>query len=410
MFDPLKIKKDFPIFRLYPKDKKLVYLDSTATALKPQTVINAINEYYSDYSANVHRGIYDISEKATSEYENGRKLVADFIGAGDKNEIIFTRNASESLNLVASAYVKPRIKKGVNIVSSILEHHSNFVPWQELCRVENAAWRVAGLTKDYLLDYGDLEKLIDKKTIVVAITAASNVVGTLVDVARVRWIMESQAGRDCVLVVDAAQAAPHYPIDVSGWGADFVVFSGHKMLGPTGIGILWGKRAILEEMAPYQFGGDMISEVHLDKTEYAKLPHKFEAGTPHIAGAIGLGAAVSYLSGLGMAAVRRHEEELTSYALTRFAAIKDVTLFGSDDVKLRGGVVPFHLGQIHPHDIAQLLNEDNIAIRVGYHCAQPLHEYLKIGPTARASFYVYTTKDDIDALSTGLEKVSKVFG
>ena len=385
---------DFPLLKRNINGKRIVYLDSTATSLKPQAVIDKENEYYTRYSANIFRGIYTISEEATAEYEDVRDNVARFIHAF-REEIIFTRNTTESINLVARA-----IKKSDEVVASIMEHHSNFVPWQQL-----AALRVWELKKDGTLNLNELEKLITRKTKLLAITALSNVLGTINPIEDIIRRVK-RINPNCLVLVDAAQAAPHMPIDVRSWGADFVAFSSHKMLGPTGVGVLWGKMELLETLPPYQYGGEMIKEVHVDKTVFAKPPHKFEAGTPHIAGVIGLGAAVDYLEKLGMDNVRAHEVEITAYALKQLKQIGDITIYGPQE---RGGVIAFTMKGVHAHDIAQILDEDNICIRAGHHCAMPLHEYLKISATARASFYVYTTKEDIDMLISGLEKVKRLF-
>jgi cysteine desulfurase / selenocysteine lyase len=369
----------------------IVYLDSAATSLKPLVVINKENEYYTRYTANIFRGIYTTSEEATKEYEDVRSKVADFINAQKPEEIIFTRNTTESINLVAYCLIH-----GDDVVASIMEHHSNFVPWQQLGHL--TVW-------DYQTD---LEKIITGKTKLFAIAAVSNVLGTIVPIKKIVRTVKSLNPK-CLVLVDAAQAVPHMPVDVAAWGADFVAFSSHKMLGPTGVGVLWGKYELLARMKPFEYGGEMIEEVHTDKTLFKDPPHKFEAGTPHIAGVIGFGAAIDYLSRLGMTAVRAHEKDITAYALNKLSSIKGVTILGSNNPELRAGVLTFTVKGVHPHDVAQILDEDNICIRVGFHCAQPLHEYLKTGPTARASFYVYTTRDDIDALGEGLQKVIKMF-
>ena len=398
MIDASLIRRNFPQFNRNINGKPIVYLDSAATSLKPGAVINKENEYYTRYTANIFRGIYTTSEEATYEYENARIKVAQFIGASKSEEIIFTRNTTESINLVAYSLIH-----GDEIVASIMEHHSNFVPWQQLGNL-----KIWYCDKSGLLNCNDLDKLITRRTKLLAITAVSNVLGTINPIEKIVKRVK-KLNRQCLVLVDAAQAVPHMPVDVLRWGADFVAFSGHKMLGPTGIGILWGRKELLESMPPFNFGGDMIKEVHEDSTVFNDLPHKFEAGTPHIAGAIGLGAAVDYLSRLGMDSVRAHEKDITSYALDVLSSVKGVTIIGPRNPGVRAGVIAFTVAGIHPHDVAQILDEDNICIRVGFHCAQPLHEYLAIGPTARASFYVYTTKNDIDMLGAGLEKVIKLF-
>ncbi len=403
MIDTKTVRNDFPLLSQKIRGKPITYLDSTATALKPKAVLAKINDYYSRYSANVFRGIYTMSEEATSEYEKSREKVAAFIGAG-KREVIFTRGTTESINLVAYSWGRENIHPGDEIVVTVAEHHSNFVPWQQLGHTVKV-WNVS---KTGELNLDDLNNLITRKTKLLGITAVSNVLGTINPISEIVKVVK-RLNPNCLVLVDAAQAVPHMPVDVSDWGADFTAFSSHKMLGPTGVGVLWGKIEHLEKMPPFNFGGDMIKEVHTDHTVFNEVPHKFEAGTPHIAGVIGFGAAVDYLTGLGMEQVRMHEEEITEYALARLGEIKDVTVFGPADARKKGGVIAFRMKGIHPHDIAQILDEDNVCVRVGFHCAQPLHEYLEIGPTVRASFYVYTTKVDIDALINGLEKVRKVF-
>lgn len=408
MIDVSAVRGDFPQLSRRASGKPLVYLDSTATALKPTAVINKINDYYTKYSANIFRGIYKLSEEATAEYEAARGKVASFIGAARPEEVVFTRNTSESINLVAYSWGKEHLKKGDHIVATIMEHHSNFVPWQQMTRGKGIGFRVWGLEQDGRLTLKELEKLITRRTKLLAITAVSNVLGTINPIKNIVRTVK-KLNSNCLVLVDAAQAVPHMPVDVGEWGADFVAFSGHKMLGPTGIGVLWGKFELLEGMPPFLFGGDMIREVHKDTTVFNSVPHKFEAGTPHIAGVIGLGAAVDYLTALGMDDVLVHEKTITAYAMKNLSNMKGIRIIGPHDTKNRGGVIAFTVAGIHPHDVAQILDEDNVCIRVGFHCAQPLHEYLAIGPTCRASFYVYTTKEDIDALVRGLEKVKRLF-
>lgn len=406
MLNHAVIRRDFPLLAQKNSTQPIVYLDSTATSLRPYSVIAKEREYYESYSANIHRGIYAISEKATEAYENARAIIASFIHA-QCQEIIFTRNTTESLNLVMYALLKAHIPDG-EIVTTILEHHSNFVPWQELSLRNMTPLKICHLTNDLLLDEEMLERLITKKTMLVTFTAVSNVLGTIVPVKIIVRMIKS-INPSCLVLVDAAQAVPHMQVNVDDWGADLVAFSGHKMLGPTGIGVLWGTQDVLEKLAPFQYGGDMISEVHVDKTVYAAIPHKFEAGTPHIAGAIGLGQAVEYLQKLGMDNVREHEKHITVYALQQLQKVKGITIFCPKHIEDHAGVIAFQMKGIHPHDIAQILDSDGICIRVGYHCAQPLHEYLNIGPTARISSYVYTSEADIDACVIGLEKVNNLF-
>jgi cysteine desulfurase / selenocysteine lyase len=408
MFDTNKIKKDFPIFKRQINGKPIIYLDSTATSLKPQSVIDSMNEYYTRYTANIFRGIYTLSEEATAKYEETRIKVAKFIGSGDSKEIVFTRNASESLNLVAYSWARACIRTGDHVVVPVMEHHSNFVPWQQLGK--ELGWIVDIWRNDRsgLLNINDLNKLITRKTKLLTITAASNVFGTINPIEDIIKKVKL-LNPECLVLVDAAQAVPHMPVNVTNWGADFVAFSSHKMLGPTGVGVLWGKYEILESMNPFLYGGEMIEEVRENSTLFKHAPHKFEAGTPDIAGVIGLGAAVDYLTALGMNNVRKHEEEIVSYAIECLGEIPGLTMYGPETAKEKGGVIAFTMREAHAHDIAQVLDEDNICIRAGNHCAMPLHLDLGIAATARASFYVYTTKEDIDAFIKGLLKVKKIF-
>lgn len=408
MFDVKTIRHDFPQLTRKIHGKPIVYLDSTATSLKPQSVIDKENEYYTLYTANVFRGIYTTSEEATEAYERTRVLTATFIGARSAEEIVFTRNTTESINLVAYGLMLNTFSKGDKVITTIMEHHSNFVPWQQLGDkrgISVGIWPVVG---DGELSLAELDKLITRKTRLVAFTAASNVLGTINPVTKIVRAIK-KFNPDCLVLVDAAQAVPHMPVNVQDWGADFVAFSSHKMLGPTGIGVLWGQPELLESLPPYNYGGDMISEVHVGRTVFKPSPHKFEAGTPHIAGVIGFGAAVSYLTKLGMSDVRAHEEALVKYTMNRLSEVEGLSILGPKDAKRRGGVFAFTLKGVHPHDIAQILNEDNVFVRAGNHCAMPLHEHLGITSTARASVYVYTTEEDIDALIEGLYKIKKIF-
>lgn len=408
MKDIRTIRNDFPILKRTINGKRIVYLDSTATALKPQPVIDAVSSYYTHHTANVFRGIYTMSEEATQLYEQSRSAVSHLIGA-KPNEIVFTRNTSESLNLFAYTWLAGHVSRGDRVVTTIMEHHSNFVPWQQFAKkfgYELAIWYT---DENGCLDVGKLDTLITNKTKLLTFTAASNVLGTIPDVASIVKRAREINPAICICI-DAAQAVPHMPVDVTLWGADVVAFSGHKMLGPSGVGALWVKEALLNDLPPFLFGGDMIREVHETETVFNEVPHKFEAGTPNIEGVIGFGAAASYLSALGMQDVRSHEESIVSYALSQLGKIPGVSIYGPKNPAIRGGVIAFRMGRVHPHDIAQVLDEDNVCIRVGYHCAMPLHEYMGIGPTARASFYVYSDRDDVDALVESLKKVKKMFG
>jgi cysteine desulfurase / selenocysteine lyase len=408
MIDDKKIRKDFPILSKLFGGKPLVYLDSTATSLKPQCVIDKLNDYYTTYSANIFRGIYKISETATAEYEEARRKVADFIGAANPDEVVFTRNASESLNLIAYSWARKELKPGDHIVVPVMEHHSNFVPWQQMGK--ELGWHIDiwKNNEQGLLDIDDLDKLITRRTKLLTITAVSNVLGTINPIGEIVKKVKALNPK-CLVVVDAAQAVPHMKVDVGSWKADFVAFSSHKMLGPTGVGVLWGRYELLERMSPFLYGGEMIEEVRVDMSLFKHAPHKYEAGTPHIAGVIGLGAAVDYLGALGMDAVRSHEEMIVSYAMKCLKEIEGLTMYGPTNPKVKAGVIAFTLKAAHAHDVAQILDEDNVCIRSGNHCAMPLHLSMHISATARASFYIYTTKSDIDALVHGLEKVISVF-
>jgi len=407
MINTQKIRKDFPILAKKINGLPLIYLDSTASSLKPRQVIEAQNEYYQEYGVNIFRGVYSISEKATVEYESARKVVADFIKSPDEREIIFTRNATESINLVANTWARDNVKAGDNIVSTVMEHHANIIPWQKLAGENQFNLRFVDISTQGFLQTSELEKLVDAKTKLVALTYVSNVLGTINPVKKFTNAVKKLNSKALVLI-DAAQAVPHLEIDVKDLGADFVVFSGHKMLGPTGIGVLWGKYDLLDNMPPYQTGGEMIREVYLTHTVYNVPPFKFEAGTPNIAGAIGLGAAVRYLTSIGMHNIRRHEEELTDYAIKNLKSLKDLTVYGPISAKDRGGVVAFNLAGIHPHDMAQILDRDNVCIRSGHHCAMPLHQRLNIPASCRASFYIYNTRQEIDKLIAGIQKAHKI--
>lgn len=398
------VRRDFPILQT---GTPLVFLDSAATSLKPQQVIVEMNRYYRKYSANVHRGIYRISEEATEAYEAVRSKIARFIGASRPEEIVFTRGTTESVNLVAYAWGRISVGNGDEIATTILEHHSNFVPWQQLVAENGAVLKILNVDPSGKLKVNDMHKVITRRTKLLAITASSNVLGTIVPIKEI-VAMTKKINPHCLVFIDAAQAVPHMPVSVADWDADFVAFSAHKMLGPTGVGVLWGKLEILDNLAPFQFGGEMIAEVAIDKTTFKNVPHKFEAGTPHIAGVIGLGAAVDYLSEVGMEHIREHELRITQYALTQLAQISDLTVYGPKVASDRGGVVAFTMGGIHAHDVAQVLDERSICVRAGNHCAMPLHTHLGLAATTRASFSLYTTKEEIDALVEGLHAVKKL--
>jgi cysteine desulfurase/selenocysteine lyase len=399
-----KIREDFPIFSKASGGRPLVYLDNAATSQKPRAVIEALVDFYTTYNANIHRGVYKIEEKATARYEGAREKVRHFISAQSTEEVVFTRNTTESLNLVAQSWGRKFVSKGDRIVVTLLEHHSNIVPWQVLAEEKKASVEFVGVDKEGNLDLDDFnEKVVGAK--VVAFTHVSNVLGTLNPVKEMTRVAKKEGA---LVVVDGAQAVPHMPVDVSDIGCDFYAFSAHKMLGPTGVGVLYGRRERLEETPPFLTGGDMISEVHLSGAEWNELPWKFEAGTSNIADVIAFGAAVDYLSKIGMSAVRSHEIRLTARALEVLPKEEGVTVYGPMSPERRGGVVPFNVKDIHPHDVAAVLDTMGIAVRSGYHCAQPLHEWFGIPSSVRASFYIYNKEEEVDALVSGVRKVGEV--
>ncbi len=399
-----KIREDFPILKRKVNGKPLIYLDSAATTQKPRHVIEAEKLFYEKHNANIHRGVHALSEESTEMHENARERIAKFIGAKPE-EIIFTRNATEAINLVLYSWAMQNINKGDKIVTTEMEHHSNFVPWQQLAKEKGARLEFIGVDSNGFLKENDIEKKIPGSKLV-AFTHMSNVMGTITDAEH---IIKKARDAGAVALVDAAQSVPHMPLDARKLDADFLAFSGHKMLGPTGIGVLFGKKDLLESMKPFNYGGDMIKEVHKTGTIFNEPPWKFEAGTPNIAGAVGLGAAVDYLRSLGMEDVRRHEIELTRYALEEMEKIQDINIYGPRDAERKGGVAAFNLNGMHSHDVASVLNDDGIAIRSGHHCAMPLLERLGICDACRASFYVYTKKEEIDALVEGLQRARRIF-
>lgn len=403
------IKKDFEIFGRAINGKPIVYLDSAATSLKPKLVVDAVRKYYEEYTANINRGVYLLSEESTEAYEVARKKMAKFINAYSEKEIVFVRNATEAINLVMYSWGGKNIGRSEEIVVTGMEHHANLVPWQVLCKEKGAVLKIVNLNSNGTLNEESLLNLITSKTKLLAISHVSNVLGTINNIREIVVNAKSKNSNLRVLV-DGAQAVPHMKVEVRDLGCDWYVFSGHKMLGPTGIGVLWGKQELREKMNPFMYGGDMIREVRFDDSTWNDVPHKFEAGTPHIAGAIGLGAAVDYLESLDMNWVRTHEMELVRYAMEKLSVVKDLTVYGPTDVTVKGGVVAFNLKGVHPHDVAQVLDEDNVYIRAGHHCAMPLHtEILKVPATCRASFYVYNNKDDVDQLIESIEKVKLKF-
>lgn len=407
MIDVLAIRQDFPILKRRINGKRLVYLDNAATAQKPYQVIEAMVDYYKNHNANIHRGIHTLAEEATSMYEGARGKIAKFIGANSPSEVIFVRNSTEAINLVAYSWGLANLRKGEEIILTETEHHSNLVPWQIIARKTGAVLKFIRTDDEGYLDLSNFQNLLTRRSKIVAAVQISNVLGVINPVEKIAKLAKKIGAK---ILIDGSQSLPRMPIDVNRLGWDFFAATGHKMMGPTGIGILWGRREILEEMPPFLGGGDMIREVYSDRFIANDLPYKFEAGTPNIAGAIGLGAAVDYLEGIGMENVFEHEKKLTAYALGKLRKIKNLTIYGPKNTKEKIGVVAFNLKGIHAHDLAQLLNEEGIAIRSGHHCAMPLHrEKLHVSASARASFYIYNDKDDVDQLVKGIEKAKKVF-
>jgi cysteine desulfurase/selenocysteine lyase len=405
--DVLSIRKDFPILtREVRPGVPLVYLDSTATTQKPRQVLEAMEAFYRTNNANINRGVHTLAEEATAMYEQARQNVANFIHAASANEIIFTRNTTESINLVAYSWARANLKAGDLIILTEMEHHSNLVPWIMLSSERGVALEFIPVTSDGLLNLESYRRLLERNPKLVAFTGMSNVLGTINPVAEMVSLAHAAGA---ITLVDGAQSVPHLPVDVKALGMDFLAFSSHKLLGPTGIGALYGRAELLQAMPPFLGGGDMIKSVHLRSFTPNDVPHKFEAGTPAIAEAVGFGAAIQYLTRLGMEAVAAHEREMVSYALERLEEIPGVRVFGPTAEK-KGGVASFTLEGVHPHDIAQILDRDGIAVRAGHHCAQPLHEKYGITATARASFYVYSLQEEVDALVKGIYKVKEIFG
>jgi len=406
MLDVDKIREDFPILNVeaYP-GVPLVYLDSAATSQKPHVVIEAMDAYYRQINANVHRGIHRLSEEATNAYEAAREKVARFINAPDSSQIIYVRNATEGFNLVAYSWGRHNLQAGDEILLTEMEHHANLVPWHILAEEKGVVIRYIPFQADGTLDLTNLDALLTEKTKLFSFTAVSNVFGTI---NPVKQLVAAGHAVDAVVMVDAAQAVPHTAVDVQDWDCDFMTFSGHKMCGPTGIGILYGKRHLLEEMPPFMGGGDMIKRVTLAGSTWNDVPWKFEAGTPSIAEGIGLGTAVDYLSSIGMDAIHAHEQFITNYALEALSEVKGIILYGPP-ASHRAGVATFTLQGMHPHDISEVVDKDGIAIRAGHHCAMPLHQRLGVNATARASFYLHTTTGEIDKLAASLIRTRKLF-
>ena len=407
-FDLARIRRDFPILkREVAPGVPLIYLDNAATSQKPVQVIAEQTRYYRDHNANIHRGVHTLSVESTELYEAARAKVARFINAPRTEEVIFTRNTTESINLVAHAWARKFLAAGDEVVISEIEHHSNIVPWQMLRDERGIVLRYIPMLPDGTLDLEVARKIIGPRTKLLAITAMSNALGSIVPL---EVLVPLAKAHGATVLVDGAQSVPHMPVDVQALDIDFLAFSSHKMLGPTGIGILWGKMALLEAMDPFMGGGDMILTVSMDRSTWADVPAKFEAGTPNVADAIAFGAAIDYLDALGMDAVRAHEREVTDYALRRLSDVPGVSIFGPMDADLRGGVISFELEDVHPHDIGQVLDTYGIAIRTGHHCAQPVMSALNVPATARASFYIYNTTEEVEQLASALQAVSKFFG
>ena len=402
--DVEKIRKDFPILHQEVHGKPLVYLDNAATAQKPSVVIETLNQYYREYNSNIHRGVHTLSEKGTAAYEESREKVKTFINADSNKEIIFVRGATEGINLITQSFGRSMITAGDEIIISEMEHHSNIVPWQLLCEQTGAQLKVIPINDAGELIMEEYEKLLNKKTRIVAVGHISNALGTINPIKKM-IDMAHQVGAK--ILIDGAQAAPHTIVDVKTLDCDFYVFSGHKLFGPTGIGVLYGKQQLLEDMPPYQGGGDMIKMVTLEKTLYNDLPYKFEAGTPHIAGVVGLGAAIDYIQAIGLDDIASYEHELLTYATQQVNAIESVTLVGT--AKEKTSILSFVMDEIHPHDIGTIIDHEGIAIRTGHHCAMPVMEHFNLAATARASFAFYNTKAEVDLLVTGIQKCNEVF-
>ncbi|HAB7475410.1 TPA_asm: SufS family cysteine desulfurase [Listeria monocytogenes] len=407
MIDIQKIRADFPILAQEINEKPLAYLDNAATSQKPKQVIEALTHYYEFDNANVHRGVHTLAARATDAYESARGKVAKFIRAREVAEIIFTRGTTSAINLVVDSYAEANIEAGDEIVISYLEHHSNLIPWQQLAKRKGAVLKYIELEEDGTISVEQAKKAIGEKTKIVALAHVSNVLGTITPIKEIAAIAH-QFG--AVILVDGAQAVPHMEVDVVDLDADFYAFSGHKMMAPTGIGALYGKRELLDAMEPTEFGGEMIDFVELYDSTWKELPWKFEAGTPIIGGAIALGAAIDYLAEVGLENIHAHEQALASYAMEEMSKIEGITIYGPKDASKRCGLVTFNLEGAHPHDIATILDEDGVAIRTGHHCAQPLMKWLDVSSTARASFYIYNTKEEIDALIDGLKLTKEYFG
>ncbi|MFP7297374.1 cysteine desulfurase [Neobacillus niacini] len=402
----LDIRRQFPILDQEVNGKPLVYLDSSATSQKPIQVIETMEKYYKEINSNVHRGVHTLGTRATDAYEGAREKVRRFINAKSTQEVIFTRGTTTALNTVAASYAADNLKAGDEIVITYMEHHSNIIPWQQVARRTGAVLKYIPLQEDGTISLDDVTATITENTRVVSVMQVSNVLGVINPVKEIAKIAHENGA---IMVVDGAQSAPHMKIDVQDLDCDFLAFSGHKMCAPTGIGVLYGKKHLLEKMEPIEFGGEMIDFVHLQESTWKELPWKFEAGTPIIAGAIGLGAAIDFLNEIGLDNIEKHEHKLAQYALEKMSSVPGMTIYGPLDASKRAGLVTFNISDVHPHDVATVLDAEGIAVRAGHHCAQPLMKWLKASATARASFYLYNTEDDIDKLVEGLVKTKEYF-
>ncbi|HEU4468596.1 MAG TPA: cysteine desulfurase [Nitrososphaeraceae archaeon] len=401
-----ELRNDFPIFKKKINGKELVYLDNASTTQKPYTVIKSITDFYSNYNSNIHRAVYQLAEEATTLYEQSREKIANFINVRPE-EIVFTRNTTESINLIAHSWARTNLKKDDGIAISELEHHSNIVPWQILSQEIGTRLEYVGIDENGFLDLEHLIELISSKKVkLVSLSHMSNVLGTIVPIERIIKIAHEN---DIPVLVDGAQSVPHMPVNVKNMDCDFLVFSAHKMLGPTGVGVLYAKKEVLEKMRPFMGGGDMIKEVFKFHTNYNEVPYKFEAGTPNIADVVGFGAAIDYLKKIGMENIRKHEIDLTEYALESILSINHLTVYGPRDPNYRGGVISFNIADIHPHDLATIMNDHGIAIRSGHHCAQVLMQRLDVPATSRASFYIYNTKEEIDKFVNAIKEAGRIF-
>jgi|TARA_B110000438_G_scaffold5641_1_gene5647 cysteine desulfurase/selenocysteine lyase len=398
------IKENFPILEQKINGKNLVYLDSAATTQKPKEVIDSLNKYYNENNSNIHRGVHTLSQRATEDYESARKIITNFIGAESSKEIIFVRGATEAINLIANSYVKPLLKKNDEIIISQMEHHANIVPWQMICEEKKAKLKIIPINNNGELIIKEFNKIINKKTKFVSVNHVSNSLGTI---NPIKEIIQITHQNNIKIMIDGAQAVQHLEIDMKEMDADFYCFSGHKMYAPTGIGVLYGKKELLEQMPPYQGGGDMIKSVTFEKTTYNDIPQRFEAGTPNISGAIALGEAIEYINQIGISNITKHEDDLLTYATSKLKQIKEVKIIG--EAKDKAAVISFVIKGIHPHDIGTIMDSHGIAIRAGHHCTQPVMDFYNIPATARASFAIYNTKKDIDKLVEAIEKCIKVF-